>query len=57
MAVGRRYASSTDRLSQALETAAALREETAGQAEARLAGLAQREQALRAVLGRLDAGG
>jgi small GTP-binding protein len=56
MAVGRRYASSTDRLSQALETAAALREETAGQAGARLAGLAEREQALRAVLARLDAG-
>jgi len=57
LAVGQRYASSTDRLSSALETAAALREETAGQAEARLAGLARREQALRAVLARLDAGG
>ncbi len=57
LAVGRRYASSTDRLSRALETAAALREQTAGQAEARLAGLARREQSLRAVLARLEPGG
>jgi small GTP-binding protein len=57
LAVGRRYSGSTDRLARALDTAAALREQTAGQAEGRLAELAAREQALRAVLARLDAVG
>ncbi len=57
LAVGRRYSGSTDRLAGALETAAALREQAAGQAEGRLAELAGREQALRKVLARLDASG
>jgi small GTP-binding protein len=52
--VRQRYAESTDRLTAALETAAALRAETAGQADGRLAELARREQALRGVLGQLD---
>jgi small GTP-binding protein len=56
LAVGRRYAASTDRLVSALQTAAALREQTDGQAQQRLAELARREQALRTVLARLDAG-
>jgi hypothetical protein len=54
LAVGRRYAASTDRLVSALQTAAALREQTDGQAQQRLAELARREQALRGVLARLD---
>jgi small GTP-binding protein len=57
LAVGRRYSSSTDRLARALETAAVLREQTAGQAAGTLAELAGREQALRAILARLDGGG
>jgi small GTP-binding protein len=57
LAVGRRYAGGTDRLARALQTAAALREQTADQAEGRLAGLAGRERALRAVLARLDGAG
>jgi small GTP-binding protein len=52
--VRQRYADSTDRLTAALDTAAALRAETVGEAEGRLAGLARREQALRGVLGQLD---
>jgi hypothetical protein len=54
LAVGRRYAASTDRLASALETAAALRGQKADQAESRLSELARREQALHGVLGRLD---
>ncbi len=57
LAVGRRYSGSTDRLDRALRTAAGLREQTAGQAEGKLAELAGREQALRAVLARLDGAG
>ena len=57
LAVGRRYSGSTDRLARALQTAAALREQTASQAEGRLAELAGRERALRAVLARLDGAG
>jgi small GTP-binding protein len=57
LAVGRRYSGSTDRLARALRTAAALREQTASQAEGRLAELAGRERALRAVLARLDGAG
>ncbi len=57
LAVGRRYSGSTDRLDRALRTAAELREQTAGQAEGKLAELAGREQALRAVLARLDGAG
>jgi small GTP-binding protein len=55
LAVGRRYSASTDRLAGALETAAALREQTADQAAGRLAELARREQALRSVQARLAA--
>jgi small GTP-binding protein len=54
LAVGRRYSGSTDGLARALQTAAVLREQTAGQAEGRLAQLAGREQALRGVLARLE---
>ena len=54
LAVGRRSAASTDRLVGALQTAAALRDHTDGQAQRRLAELAGREQALRSVLARLD---
>jgi small GTP-binding protein len=54
LAVGRRYSGSTDRLARALQTAAVLREQTAGQAEGRLAELASRERVLRAVLARLE---
>jgi small GTP-binding protein len=57
LAVGRRYSGSTDRLARALDTAAVLREQTAGQAASTLAELAGREQALRAILARLDGGG
>jgi GTP-binding protein EngB required for normal cell division len=57
LAVGRRYSGSTDRLDRALRTAAELREHTAGEAEGKLAELAGREQALRAVLARLDGAG
>ncbi len=57
LAVARRYSGSTDRLAGALETAAALREQTAGQAEGRLAELASREQALRSVQGQLAVAG
>jgi small GTP-binding protein len=57
LAVGRRYSGSTDRLARALRTAAALREQTAGQAEGRLAELAGRERALRAAAARLDGAG
>jgi small GTP-binding protein len=56
LAVGRRYAASTDRLVSALQTAAALREHTDDQAQQRLAELAGREQALRTVLDRLYPG-
>jgi small GTP-binding protein len=56
LAVGRRYAASTDRLVSALQTAAALREQTDGQAQQRLAELGRREQSLRTVLVRLDPG-
>jgi GTP-binding protein EngB required for normal cell division len=56
LAVGRRYSGSTDRLDRALRTAAELREQTAGQAAGKLAELAGREQALRAILARLDGG-
>jgi small GTP-binding protein len=54
LAAGRRYSGSTDRLARALQTAAVLREQTAGQAAGTLAGLAGREQALRGVLARLE---
>jgi len=57
LAVGRRYSGSTDRLDRALRTAAGLREQTVGQAEGKLAELAGREQALRAILARLDGAG
>ena len=56
LAVGRRYAASTDRLVSALQTAAALREHTDDQAQQRLAELAGREQALRTVMDRLYPG-
>jgi small GTP-binding protein len=56
LAVGRRYSGGTDRLARALQTAAVLREQTAGQAAGTLAELAGREQALRAILARLDGG-
>ncbi len=52
--VKRRYSASTDRLADALETAAVLRDQTAGQAAGRLAELAAREQALRSTQARLD---
>ncbi len=55
-AVARRYAASTDRLTRALATAAALREQTAGQAAGRIAELAGRERALRGILARLGGG-
>ena len=54
LATGRRYSGSTDRLARALQTAAVLREQTAGQAASTLAELAGREQALRGVLARLE---
>ena len=54
LAVGHRYSGSTDRLARALQTAAVLREQTAGQAAGTLAELAGREQALRGVLARLE---
>jgi small GTP-binding protein len=54
LAVSRRYSGSADRLARALRTAAALREQTAGQAEGALAELAGRERALRSVLARLE---
>jgi small GTP-binding protein len=54
LAVSRRYSGSADRLARALRTAAALREQTAGQAEGTLAELAGRERALRGVLARLE---
>lgn len=54
LAAGRRYSGSTDRLARALQTAAVLREQTAGQAAGTLAELAGREQALRGVLARLE---
>jgi hypothetical protein len=54
LATGRRYSGSTDRLARALQTAAVLREQTAGQAAGTLAELAGREQALRGVLARLE---
>jgi hypothetical protein len=57
LAVGRRYSGGTDRLERALRTAAGLRDQTVGQAEGKLAELAGREQALRAVLARLDGAG
>jgi hypothetical protein len=50
----RRYSASTDRLARALQTAAAIREQTADQAGGRLAELASREQALRAIFAELD---
>ena len=53
LAAGRRYSGSTDRLARALQAAAVLREQTAGQAAGTLAELAGREQALRGVLARL----
>jgi small GTP-binding protein len=56
LAVGHRYSGSTDRLARALQTAAGLREQTAEQAAGRLAELTGREQALRAILARLDGG-
>jgi ribosome biogenesis GTPase A len=55
LAVERRYSASTDHLASALETAAALRGQTAGQAASRLSELASREQTLRGMLTRLDA--
>ena len=57
LAVGHRYSGSTDRLARALQTAAGLREQTAEQAAGRLAELTGREQALRAILARLDGAG
>jgi len=54
LATGRRYSGSTDRLARALQTAAVLREQTAGQAAGTLAELAGREQGLRGVLARLE---
>ena len=57
LALGRRYSGSTERLARALQTAAVLREQTAEQAAGRLAELTGREQALRAILARLDSGG
>jgi small GTP-binding protein len=55
-AVARRYADSTDRLTGALETAAALREQSAAQAAGPLAALAERERELHAIVARLDDG-
>jgi len=55
--LGRRYSDSTGRLDRALQTAAAIREQTAGEAGGRLAELAGREQALRAILAELDRAG
>lgn len=54
LAIGRRYSASTDHLTHALEMAAAVRGQKAGQAETRLSELARREKALRRVLARLD---
>jgi small GTP-binding protein len=51
--LGRRYSAGTDRLARALQTAAAIREQTAGEAGDRLAELAGRERALRAILAEL----
>jgi len=55
-AVGRRYAASTDRLAGALQTAAALREQSAAQAAGRLRELADRERELRGIQARLSDG-
>jgi small GTP-binding protein len=55
--LGRHYSASTGGLARALQTAAAIRDQTAGQAEGRLAVLTGRERALRAVLTRLDGAG
>jgi GTP-binding protein EngB required for normal cell division len=49
----RRYADSTERLAAALDRAAIIRADAGEQAERQLAGLAERERALRAVLGQL----
>jgi hypothetical protein len=48
-----RYRGSTERLEAAVRGAAAIRTESAGECERRLAGLAARQDALRAVLSRL----
>ncbi len=56
LAIDRRYSASTDRLASALNTAAAVRAETAGQAESRLSELARREKDLRDVLAQLNQG-
>ncbi|HUA28739.1 MAG TPA: dynamin family protein [Streptosporangiaceae bacterium] len=55
-AVGRRYAASTDRLTGALQTAAALREQSAAQAAGKLRELADRERELQAIQARLSDG-
>jgi len=55
--IGRRYAGSTDRLASALRTAAALRDQTAGEAAGRLAELSSRERALRRVMARVQTDG
>jgi small GTP-binding protein len=55
--MGRRYTGSTDRLASALRTAAALREQAAGEASGRLAALSDRERALRRVTDRLGVAG
>jgi hypothetical protein len=55
-AVGRRYAASTDRLAGALESAAALCEQSAKPAARRLAELADRERELHAIVARLGDG-
>jgi hypothetical protein len=55
-AVGRRYADNTDRLAGALETAAALRDQSAKPAAGHLAELADRERELHAIVARLDDG-
>jgi small GTP-binding protein len=52
--LGRRYSASTDRLARALQTAAVIREQAADRAGGRLAELTSREQALHAILARLN---
>jgi small GTP-binding protein len=54
LSAGRRYSGSTESLARALQTAAVLRVQTAGQAAGTLAELTARERALRAILTRLE---
>lgn len=52
--LGRQYAASTDRLARALQTASAIREQTADQAGSTIAELASRQQALDGILAEMD---